>query len=427
LRGIFFPFFFINSFSFFFSFSGNVYTLRGISAQLICMDEMAFVNKDLVELIVLPLFEMKNACLLCISSPQDHDNFYSVMFNAKNPHTGNVFSEGSQSSMYLINSNSGKSYFLTPCARLACDRCIKIEKPEECKHNDDARPWWKDVKKQEIARFLMLKNSRNRYLTESVGLMMQPDNTMIAKQYIEDFKKKEEKPNDMTRTCFRILLTIDPNMGGANETGIVASEYEEGQITILGLDSHAIKNPDEADTFIENFLKALRLHPRGRSAIIIGAFEKNTGLEAGRFARIVKRFPPAYCIRESNDDDYGIWTTAAKKMNYAFRTRDVIMEKRVFFAADWICTNPWLKDSERHAKTLEIFFEQLPRYRIIDPLTTSLLTPARAVVSGKVNSEGKIQRGQNDDLCFTFTFNVGIWWQLVHRMISTVPYERIHL
>jgi len=353
--------------------------------------------------IIMPLFETRSACLLCISSPQDRDNEYSQMINAKDPDTG-------------------QPYFLTYQPKLACDRCMETEHPENCIHTTIYPPW-KSRDKQEIVKFIM-KGKMKKFQQESLGLITEPDGAIVSRKVSDAFKAKLDKPYQLDTLCRVILITCDPNAGADNETSLVASELKEGQINIVGMDSHACKNPDETEKLLVSFITTLRKHPYLENAFFIFVAERNTGQESGHMAGWVLKQRLTYCIKQREDRNYGWWTGPNEKMAYAFEARRKLKSNAVFFLKDWVCTNPWVeKPEERHKMTRDKFFEQMNRYRVDEETTKSGGTKSR--ISGKLNAEGKLQKGQNDDLFMTFTFNAAMWDYLINAQVDNVPYAKL--
>ena len=64
--------------------------------------------------VIVPLLEVENTALICISTPQDSMNFYSEMFTLKTP--------------------DGKPLFNTLEVSLVCAACKASENPERCPH-----------------------------------------------------------------------------------------------------------------------------------------------------------------------------------------------------------------------------------------------------------------------------------------------------
>lgn len=77
---------------------------------------------------VVPLLEMALAVLICISTPVDTFNFYSLMFDMMNPDTG-------------------ENVFITYALDLICDMCKPRPDAEKCTHKLKYIPPWKDVAK----------------------------------------------------------------------------------------------------------------------------------------------------------------------------------------------------------------------------------------------------------------------------------------
>ncbi len=63
--------------------------------------------------VIVPLLEMDSTALICISTPQDRQNYYSVMFDMKDP-------------------KSGEPLFNTIELSLVCDQCKLGPHPERC-------------------------------------------------------------------------------------------------------------------------------------------------------------------------------------------------------------------------------------------------------------------------------------------------------
>ena len=125
--------------------------LSFLSTKVVYCDETAFMDiaifyeglvircvvfSDQGVPVILPLFEMKNCTLICISSLVDSYNFYTALINLRHPDT----------SLPICN---------TYQCSLVCDRCKKRTKPEKCTHNDKYIPPWKSKEKNKIVRVIL--------------------------------------------------------------------------------------------------------------------------------------------------------------------------------------------------------------------------------------------------------------------------------
>ena len=54
--------------------------LRGVGGDLILLEEAAFMPIKMFHEVIVPLLELETTALICISTPQDSNNFYSMMF-----------------------------------------------------------------------------------------------------------------------------------------------------------------------------------------------------------------------------------------------------------------------------------------------------------------------------------------------------------
>ena len=86
--------------------------------------------------VIVPLLEVENTALICISTPQDSMNFYSEMFTLKTP-DGKVSSIVSLLLFFLTNTFSQKPLFNTLEVSLVCAACKASENPERCPHMSD--------------------------------------------------------------------------------------------------------------------------------------------------------------------------------------------------------------------------------------------------------------------------------------------------
>ena len=84
------------------------------------MEEAAFMDTKVFYEVIVPLLEVENTALICISTPQDDMNFYSEMFTMSTP--------------------DGKPLFHTLEVSLVCEECKKTDHPERCPHMADEIP-----------------------------------------------------------------------------------------------------------------------------------------------------------------------------------------------------------------------------------------------------------------------------------------------
>jgi hypothetical protein len=92
--------------------------LRGATADVVILEEAAFMDKAVFQAVCVPLLGVKDTALLAISTPDDEFNFYSELFEMKRP--------------------DGETLFLLIPIGLACQDCM--EEGLQCQHKLDKLP-----------------------------------------------------------------------------------------------------------------------------------------------------------------------------------------------------------------------------------------------------------------------------------------------
>jgi len=92
------------------SFPSKVGSLKGVSGDVIVLEEAAYCDPGLISEVIVPLLSMQSSCLLCISTLLESGNHYSKMFE--------------------LTDSLGKKLFETISISLVCDACMKTDNPE---------------------------------------------------------------------------------------------------------------------------------------------------------------------------------------------------------------------------------------------------------------------------------------------------------
>jgi len=86
--------------------------------------------------VIVPLLEIETTALICISTPQDSTNFYSMMFEMKDA--------------------AGELLFNQIQLRMVCEDCKASANPQDCTHMKHLLPKWKSGAKQgKIIHFII--------------------------------------------------------------------------------------------------------------------------------------------------------------------------------------------------------------------------------------------------------------------------------
>ncbi len=103
------------------------------------VDEGGFMNEDLFLNVIVPILEMLRCVLIITSTLVDMWNYLTELINLKDPATGK----------FVFN-----TYQLT----LICDRCMKSDNPEDCRHKLYEIPPHKASHKLDLVKLMYGKN-----------------------------------------------------------------------------------------------------------------------------------------------------------------------------------------------------------------------------------------------------------------------------
>ena len=112
----------------------------------------------------------------------------------------------------------------------------------------------------------------------------------------------------------------------------------------------------------------------------------------------MSKIPKSHTFQEK-EGKYGIWTTNdSKKMCAAYFEDYLNAPDQLVYSKDFVCANPFVRSDLRAGKVKEMLFQQLGKFRKrwVEPENGK--GPATLIISGKVDNEGKLVQGQNDDL-----------------------------
>lgn len=197
---------------------------------------------------------------------------------------------------------------------------------------------------------------------------------------------------------------------------------------ICGLDAHDCKTPDDVDLYFDRFCDALFEHPWLNSSYTkkVLTVERNTGYESGRLAgRFLKR-PNTYAIKEKPASyDYGWWTSAQSKNEYVNQMWIKMAEGSIYYLDSLVCVNPWLDELSRRERTVTEFEAQVSRFQNVVKRNKDPFQKPSVTKSGKVDHEGKLQQGVDDDMAMTLAMNLYITMRLQTRSIHGIDYTKL--
>jgi hypothetical protein len=130
-----------------------------------------------------------------------------------------------------------------------------------------------------------------------------------------------------------------------------------------------------------------------------------------------------YIIRDSIRNVIGWWTSRNMKIEYISAGSKLMRAGTICFMKDMICENPWQAAESRASLVKGKLLDQVGRFRMKREGDASRrVTP---LLSGKIDENGKMVKGLNDDLAMAFFMGLYFIEGISKEMIPTLDYEFI--
>lgn len=301
--------------------------LRGVGGDVIYLEEAAFMDLKMFNEVIVPLLELETTALICISTPQDSTNFYSLMFEMKDP--------------------AGHPLFNQQKIEMVCEDCKKGPNPADCTHMKHLLPRWKSSGKQDMVRQIYGDNATDM-LRESMGMTTSDACSVFHDTWVNAFK---------TRPLYRlvnvpmyIFIGCDPNGGGESEMCVFSVAMENGNFVVVGIESHHTKGYGEIRSLLVTHVTALRRV--FTSAIFIFIPESNLGHEASHMHHMLSNQVRLKSLMERGQP--GVITTHKRKELYANYAIEQFAGDRLHFAIEdeFVCMNPF-QDANKRANIVK--------------------------------------------------------------------------
>lgn len=349
--------------------------LRGVGGDLILLEEAAFMPIKMFHEVIVPLLELETTALICISTPQDSSNFYSMMFK-------------------MVDAG-GEPLFNQIQIQMVCEDCKQGPHPEKCTHMKHLLPKWKSGGKQDMVRQIYGDNSADM-LRESMGVTTNDSNAIFADSWLEAFISRPLYTSIATPRV--IFVACDPNGGGSSQMAIVSLYQDQNNFAICGMESHAVKGHGEVRNLLETHVRAIR--SVFVSSYIIFIPESNLGHEASHMSHMLKDVPKCRSLMEKGEP--GVITTHKRKELYANTAVERLAGDGIWYASQFVCVNPYGDANDRESRVKRLFRKQLGLYsKIVVPRGKDYNLP-KIIYSGKESAE--------DDLAMTF--QICLYWSI---------------
>lgn len=347
-------------------------SLKGVSASLIILEEAAIIPKELLDEVVMPLFQLDKVSFIAISTITDSFNFLTRYLEMKD--------------------DNGDDLFYNKRMYLACQRCIDAEKAGSCQHMNHLLPDWSSGRKRKIINAIM-KDSQDLLSREIGGVA-----NSINKPAFEPKKLKkwfEEPRYIVSDNCDYpvVFISIDPSAcGSKSDFAMTSIIHFNGEYIIIGMESYSGKNALDNYSIILKHCAQLDEFPMFCLSLRVFIIESNLALESEHMKHFMRENQlERYVVLNESEKRTGFLTTNAVKSLAVERVREYFNNKVIHLADEmsFVCA------SHPYKEIMKIFHEQLNAFgEIIKASGTKI----RKFYSGKMQQ-------QKDDLVMTLLLN----------------------
>jgi hypothetical protein len=182
---------------------------RGVTAKIVIMEEAAYIDPMIWEMICMPLLGVTGTVLLGISTPSSQDNFYAGLISRKRKDTG-------------------EDLFFLVLIGMACEDCRARGIASHCAHMRHMLPAWKDSEGQKLLFDVL---SESAYRQEAQGEQMK-DRVPCFKPHEVDALWKRKRKRIIGEHGV-VFIAVDPSggsgavAGGGSEVAMTAFVYDE--------------------------------------------------------------------------------------------------------------------------------------------------------------------------------------------------------
>lgn len=339
-----------------FSYPSSVQGLKGVSADIIILEEASRIEKPVLVEVIAPLLLVSYTTLLGISTPEEKSRFTELVRDQVHNQT----------------------HFRVVRIELICAACKKEGKEAPCVHANHLQPPWKrEDTRMKLVELLMadpeMHERENLGVEGTVSSVFPLDAIARFQNEVYTLQVTPTKGN-------RIFVAIDPNGGSASRLGVLYASLTHDMTLILmhGGAWNVTSYEDQSQMLPESYRTLLRVYPDVAYLTLCVIVERNFGgvVNSTNICMLMaKEAQNCVCVVDGKQPKPGVVTTAETK------ERDKCLLTQLLMLDKIRC----------HASV-----PQQLRYQIANELRSFTYKVSRN--GGHQQLTGKGNGGQNDDL-----------------------------
>jgi len=194
--------------------------IRGVTTDIIIIEEASHTRPALFYNVIVPLLGVGNTVLLGIATPDNEFNFYSSLWDVRDP--------------------KGQLIFNTIDIDLSCKDCKKAGKAADCHHKIGLLPEWKSHTRFQAVEAIMKQHDANLYSRENLGANVSGTAWAFDR---EDLRRFKDMPRvRVLRPVPTVFVAVDPSGGGkASDYSVTSTVVYDGKETVGGGRGHCMR------------------------------------------------------------------------------------------------------------------------------------------------------------------------------------------
>lgn len=249
---------------------GKSDSTRGISANCVILEEMAYFSEDFVTTVVFPLMQMEGCVVVGISSMNNQANFFARLMNFTHP------------------KESVRKMIQTIKFMSVCSSCIKLGIAYNCDHMSHLIPKWQSAQNIDFVRAMYIYLGKQSIMEQEIGGVSHADKepcfnvAQLNRLFLDDgLTDKQMKDIFGLANASKpkvIFCAVDPTGGGTTSDLAVSSGWlnpETGDFIFLGGESIPLQDPEQANEYAICHLQELKKIPGFHNALLVVCIEGN--------------------------------------------------------------------------------------------------------------------------------------------------------
>jgi uncharacterized protein YaiL (DUF2058 family) len=340
-----------------------IQTLKGVSGDIVILEELAAIDPDVLYEVVLPLHQLDRCAFIGISTITTENNFFSKYLKMKD--------------------NNDEPLFTVKYVYLACEQCRRLNIAHKCNHNNILLPQWSSARKARVVKALM--KGREDMLAREIGGVA---NSLYGKAFL---KKRIDELRDAPRyeidsrtdyPCY--FIAVDPNAGGKNSHFAICTVLSHhGRYAIIGMESYPTKSAKDNHRIIIDHVNLLDESGLFDNSLKVFILEANLGFESEHISHVLADNVSNYIVMDGNpkSDRVGFTTTNEMKRLAVENLRTKLAEGSIAIASEKYMTCI----SQSYTTIVEMLLTQLSEFSevIKEPKNPEFHQNPKKIYSGK--------------------------------------------